>query len=75
MLKNQMIWRVGLYVFELNNEMGEQIYFNSEELDELMWIIPQFKSLHEDTWMKEEAKIVDNIIKKFIGSPSETNGE
>jgi len=45
--------------------MGKQIYFSDEELEELKWIVPMFKSTHEDTWEEKEAKIVKSLIKKI----------
>ena len=53
--------------------MGSQIYFTDEEITELMWIVPQFKDLHEDHWkedrIKREPEIVNKIIKKIVGTP------
>ena len=45
--------------------MGKQIYFTDLELQELRWIIPQFRHTHEDSWGMKEAKLVYNIIKKI----------
>jgi len=52
--------------------MRKQIYFTDEEITELMWIVPQFKDLHKDYWeedgIKREPEVVNNIIKKIVGS-------
>lgn len=47
--------------------MGSQIYFTDEEIKELLWVIPMYQNLHQDTWGMEEAERVHNIIKKFEG--------
>ncbi len=48
--------------------MGKTIYFTDQEIKTLEWIIPMFKSLHEDTWDSDEEIIVNKLIDK-IESP------
>jgi len=42
------------------------IYFTEKELEELLWIVPQFKDTHEEHYIVAEKEVVESIIKKLI---------
>ena len=41
------------------------IYFTKEEIEELLWIVPQFKDTHEQHYIVAEKEKVESIIKKL----------
>jgi len=49
------------------------IYFTEKELEELFWIVPQFKDTHEEHYIVAEKIIVENIIKKLIEAKTNEN--
>jgi len=42
------------------------IYFTRKEIEELLWIVPQFKDTHEKHYIVAEKEVVESIIKKLI---------
>ena len=41
------------------------IYFTRKEIEELFWIVPQFKDTHEKHYIVAEKEVVESIIKKL----------
>lgn len=44
---------------------GRAIFFTYNELDELYWIVPQFKNTNEEAYDSGEKELVNSIIKKI----------
>ena len=49
------------------------IYFTNKEIEELLWIVPQFKDTHEKHYIVAEEKIVKNLIKKISRAKKNDN--
>jgi len=49
--------------------MGKAIYFTDQEIKALQWIVPMFKSTHEDDWDSDEEIIVNGMITKIDKTP------
>lgn len=47
-----------------------KIDFTHEEIEELLWIVPQFKDTHEQHYIVAEEEKVESIIKKLIDAKS-----